>query len=458
MFINKILSFRNSWNTLNDNHKSELDDILQVLPEYLKICEESKDSANRFQIFRETWDNKFEEKNWDVGDRIIRLENGQKMAMRNIGPIKNEVSVKTSMFGMDILNRWLFQHTIIAYKYGLVKVPILLCPVENLSKQMESRFTFRASFEQTYRQLQPLIPLSHAYPFLILGYSNEKSKQEILELDSDSLVNTNDVLVDRCIEFPAEYHQAGLNILSFFGTYISEQYPNENAKVKIEQDGKLVRLIIESDSGRREVIEKALNEYELFVTGKKKPEEITQNQVLILEMRNELRMAKFRIESQQDIISIQNRNIDQLDNNVNRLMSLIGDSLNNKASVNIDFKPTINLSNSSVITLELSGILIGLDELRQMVPESSTEFLQLSDLKNAVVALEKEKDPDVVKNSSAMTKLYHLIDSISDKGTKLSKILKATETGWDTFRSLAGKYNSIAEWCGLPQVPKIFTK
>ena len=54
------------------------------------------------------------------------------------------------------------------------------------------------------------------------------------------------------------------------------------------------------------VIEKALHEYELIITGEVPPEKFTQNDKLVLELRNELRIAKFRLESQQDLIGMQN--------------------------------------------------------------------------------------------------------------------------------------------------------
>lgn len=460
MFISKIISYKNSWDLLNKNHQNEIDDILCALSELIKGYSKFKKGNNgvsKFTWFRESWTNSLNERGWESLDRTVKLDSGQRVSLRNIGCVKNAVSAVAPL-GMDVLNRWLFQQTIIAHKHDVSKIPILLLPTDNFLRRLEERVFMRTSFEDCHRQLEPLVPLSHAYPFLILGYSDQQENQEIFELLSDVLVSNGDIVIDRCIEFPPEYHQAGLNILSFFGTYISEQYPNENAKVKIEQDGKLVRLIIESSTGEREIIEKALNEYELFVTGKKTPEEISSNQILVLEMRNELRMARFRIESQQDIILVQKGNIDKLNDNVNSLMGLISDGLRNKASVTIDFKPVITLNNSTSISLDVSSILSGISEFKQMVPSASSEFLQLKDLEGALRAIEKEENVEVVKTSPAINKLKKLIDNIADESTTLHKVIKAAESGWDTFQNLAGKYNSIAEWCGLPQVPKVFTK
>jgi hypothetical protein len=362
------------------------------------------------------------------------------------------VSASISLSQMDFLNRWLFQQTTIANKYEIAKVPILLVPTEEFSKTLDERLFLRSTFEYCQKQIEPLTPLSHAYPFLVLGYSNQLNKEtEVFELATDLLVGDSEVVIDRCIEFPPEFHQAGLNILNFFGTYIREQYPNENAKVKIEQNGKVVRLIIETSNGKKEIIEKALTEYQLVVTGQKKPEEITQNQNLILELNTELRIAKVRIETQQDIMLVQKGQI-------NKLLEIVGYGLMNKPPISIDFKPNILLTNSTIINQNVTGLLSSISELKQMIPSISPQYFQLNDLEGSLTAIEKEEHPEVVKNSPGMQKLKNLIESISSGNSELSKALKVAENGWDTFKNLAGKYNKVAEWCGLPQVPTIFTK
>ena len=68
------------------------------------------------------------------------------------------------------------------------------------------------------------------------------------------------------------------------------------------------------------------------------------------------------------------------------------------------------------------------------------------------------KNKNSIFNGAAWKKLKKIIDSISEGNTELGKVIKTAENGWDTFKNLAGKYNKIAEWCGLPQVPSIFTK
>jgi hypothetical protein len=452
MIINKVISYKNAWKNLNEDNQAELEDIIEAIPEFIDDYIASRNSDNRL-MYKEIWEQKLISRGWQVIERVFFSETGQRISIGNIGPIKNNVCVSVAFGHLEFLNRWLFQQSTLAVKYQIARIPILILPTEEYARRIDERFIGRQSLEMALRQIEPLAPLSHSYPFLILGYSGQPTLlgTEIIELPSDPLIIENDIVIDRCIEFPSEFYQAGLNILNYFGTYLREQYPDEDAKVKIEQNGQIVRLIIETNDGEKEVIEKALEEYQLIVTGQKKPEDITKNQKLILELNSELRIAKYRIETQQDIIQVQRGQIDNL-------FVMIGNGLTNRTPINIDFKPIITLSTQTIINQDISDALYDISELKQLIPSASNEFIELEDLEGSLATIEKEEKAEVVKNSSAMKKLKKIITSISEGNTELSKALKTAENGIDTLRSLAGKYNKIAEWCGLPQVPSIFTK
>jgi hypothetical protein len=452
MIISKVLSYKGAWDKLQADHSAELEDIINSLPEYIEEYNENRKNESSFISSREFWDRIMFKKDWQISERTFFSEIGQRINIGSIGPVKNGVSATISFGHIDLLNRWLFQQTTLAGKYNIARIPIMLVPTQDFTRSQDDRIHSRLSFEMYQRQIQPLAPLSHAYPFLILGYTNQETlfETEVFELESDPLINEN-IVIDRCIEFPPEYHQAGLNILSFFGRYINEQYPDEKAKVKIEQNGQKVKLIIETEDGKKDVVEKALHEYQLVVTGEKKPEEITQNQGLILEMRNELRIAQFRIESQQDIIQVQRGQMEQL-------ISIVGSGLSNKQPIAIDFKPNITVTSTVTINQDICYALGSLNELKELIPSSSPTYLALQDLEGSLEVIEKETDQEIVKKSSAMSKFKRFLDNASDGNNDLKKIIETSEAGVEIFRDLAGKYNKIAQWCGLPQVPSLFTK
>lgn len=252
--------------------------------------------------------------------------------------------------------------------------------------------------------------------------------------------------IERCIEFPPEYHLAGLGILNYFGSYLREKYPEENATVKIEQNGMNVRMIIKSKDGKLQTIEKALHEYELIVTGEEPPEAFSDNNKLIFELRNELRLAQFRLESQQDLIGMQNNRID-------KLLNIVGDGLSRNNHIAIDFKPEISLSNTLNINKDIASALGNINELLELLPSNHSSCAIINELEDALVNLEADNDPESVRRSPAMSKFRRLIDNVVDSGSELNAIIKKAESGWEVFSELSEKYNKIAEWCGLPVVP-----
>lgn len=329
----------------------------------------------------------------------------------------------------------------------------MLIPVHSFSRELGNHWIRRESFEMNLEQLEMLAPLSHQYPFLVIGYSNQASitAPEIIELESDLYVEEDSSVIDRCIEFPPEYHQAGLDILNYFGTYLREQYPEENASVRIEQQGLKVRLVIETADGKSETIEKALHEYELIITGAEPPERFANSDKLILELRNELRIAKFRLESQQDFIGMQNGRIDQL-------LNIVGNGLSQKHEVMIDFKPTITLSNTITINQDVAAALSNVNELMEELPESNDAYFALKELEGSLASIETDNDQESVRRSPAMSKFKRLIDKAAETGSDLNSAIKKAERGWEIFSDLAGKYNKLAEWCGLPVVPSALIK
>lgn len=456
MVISKILSYKNAWDQLIQNNQSELDDILLTIPCFIQRFLKIQKQKRRI-LLRDIWSQELVKQGWNIPEEItFHSDSRQRINFRTIGPLKNNISATLDIGYPHFLNRWLFQQATMACKYDIIKIPVMIVPATDFNIKMGA-ITFgtnkdKSTFEFCKSQLEPLTPMSHKYPFLILGFAPEHDlfNSQVFELESDPLVLEAKIIVDRCIEFPPEYYHAGVNILSFFSTYISEQYPNEKAKVRIEQKDNVVRLIIETEDGKTEIIEKALEEYQLIVSGKITPESVTNSDKLVLELKNELRIAKYRVESQHDIIQLQDSRID-------KLMEIVGNGLVAKQTLSVDFHPNISTTTNVSINQNISLAIGNLTELKDIIPKEDVAHLTIIDLEGSLEAIEKEQNPEVVKKSSAMSKFKRFIDNISDDKSNLSKTIKAAETGWDIIKDLAGKYNSIAQWCGLPQVPTIFT-
>jgi HSP20 family molecular chaperone IbpA len=96
--------------------------------------------------------------------------------------------------------------------------------------------------------------------------------EEILDKSEEEGENNDVSKVERSIEFPPEYWEAGTSILSYFSRILGVKYPSQKIKVRIEQEGLMLRMIIDTPTGEKEKIEKTLEEYGLVVTGKILPE------------------------------------------------------------------------------------------------------------------------------------------------------------------------------------------
>jgi len=146
-----------------------------------------------------------------------------------------------------------------------------------------------------------------------------------------ALRNKNVSRVERSIEFPPEYWEAGTSILSYFSRILSVKYPSQKIKVRIEQEGLNLRMIIETPTGEKEKIEKTLEEYGLVVTGKIQPESFLSDPFEVMALKNKLEIANLELRQTRLLLdsTIDNsqKRIESLEVNVNKLYSIIENGL-----------------------------------------------------------------------------------------------------------------------------------
>ncbi|GBC62947.1 hypothetical protein DENIS_3931 [Desulfonema ishimotonii] len=153
----------------------------------------------------------------------------------------------------------------------------------------------------------------------------------------------NPDLISRFIEFPPEYHKAGTDILSYFGEILRKKYPDSNAKVRIEQDGLKVKMVIDPGDGNKEVIEEALNKYKLVLTGKMTPEEFTDDKLLVMDLKNQLTFASAQIENQRRMLDFQSAEHKKKDFHIETLLTIISRGLNTTPVNHVTVSPVIEV-------------------------------------------------------------------------------------------------------------------
>lgn len=416
---------------------------------------EDKDEVTSWKMKR-LWEEVIFEEGWEESRSYIESEAGRRFSTRMLGFLNGKISCSMSTH-REHLTRWLYSVTPMAYRNGLVDIPIMIIPTKNAYEVFfQNKFAMREEFERVVSELHELSPLSHSHPFALVGIAAEEEAINYQTLASEKGINSEKVILDKSIEFPPEFRQAGLGILNYFGEIVREKYPDTNAKIRIEQDGTKVRMVIEADDGSREVIEKALEEYELVVTGKIPPEEIFENKAKLLELKNELRIAEARIESQRDIIEYQKEDIKDL-------KQLFKASLlsNSSSGVNLTVSPNINISSSYSTSLSVvCGLNEALDDIQFLLESRSSDpemSFRLNDLYEAVDNVDQNASAEVVRSSAGLNKLYKFLTESNEVGAKANEFIGNISNGVDVVKSLAKKYNSVAEWCGAPQIPNIFT-
>lgn len=456
MYIQQVVSYLGAWKQIGRDHQTEISEILLATANYFsgKVVLDDRDDRVLGSSTRRLWDKALYDLKWTLNDQTYYSPAGKRVHLGSLGPSKNGISVQLNFGNPSWFHRWLFSQGALAVRYAQVRIPVLVAPMREFERRdaKQPRLGSLASFEYLRDQLETLAPLSSNFPFLILGITDTRTLLDIsvTELASDPNITTERVVVDRCIEFPPEYHQAGLGILNYFGTFLRENYPGRDAKVRIEQSGLSVRMIIETTDSNVEVIEKALKDYELVMSGKAKPETITTNEKAFLDLRNELRIAQFRVESQQDIIDVQNRRID-------KLLDAFGTSFQAAHSRPIAIQVNPSFHNSSTVTIntEVTAALSGVYELLESLPPSEEAHTVLNDLTGSLEAIEGENNPEKLKASPGVTKLGRFLRRFSEGNEALTKAIGNVEKGQQVVGDLARTYNKIASLCGLPNIPLI---
>ncbi len=449
-----------AWEKICHNKTAELESLQLAIENYVNgnvtLVEERKFPSSN----REIWEKALFDQGWDLSEKSIFSNTGRKVSVRFAGPTSNGLAAQIGFNNPEFLNRWLYNYANMAVRHGVCEVAILVVPMEDSMPENDRNrhMIRRTSFEHYLEQLEMLSPLSLGIPFVIIGYSKHPQLLEtaVHEIESEHVPNhePKNVVINKSIEFPPEYHQAGVGILNFFSSYLSQNYPDQDATVKIEQRGMNVRMIVESEDGNSEVIEKALHEYEQIMTGKESASKFTNNDKLVLDLRSELRVAKARIESQQDIMLLQNQKLQTSEARVDSLLSMVGLGLQRESvPINVQVNPCIQNHIAITVNSDVSESLGCLSELQELLSKDDDVALPISDLTSALERIEAEQDTDVVRKSSAMAKFSRFVDSLLDENSSIRKAVDATQQGYEVAVDLVKKYNKVASWCGLPTVP-----
>ncbi|MDM8552420.1 pentapeptide repeat-containing protein [Desulfobacterales bacterium HSG2] len=222
-------------------------------------------------------------------------------------------------------------------------------------------------------------------------------------------------MIERFIEFPPEYHHAGISILNHFGKVLKTKYPDTKAKIRIEQDDLKVKMtIVPVDGGDREIIEETLNEYGLVITGQMSPEEFTNDRPLIIELKSELRIAQARIETHKELLQDKSAQVD-------KLLSLVGKGIQSQPDITVS--PTINVKQREErqTTAETIQGFVQAEKIDTHNQQHITGGRMGDDIKiKAGGDVAFAKDEAIAMINKKITEAAKITDSLEDKFNELS--------------------------------------
>jgi transcriptional regulator with XRE-family HTH domain len=288
--------------------------------------------------------------------------------------------------------------------------------------------------------------------------------EEIIDKPKEEEENKDVLRVERSIEFPPEYWEAGTSILSYFSHVLSVKYPSQKIKVRIEQEGLKVRMIIETPTGERERIEKALEEYGLVVTGKIQPERFFSDPFEAMALKNKLEIADLELRQTRKLLDFIRDNsqqrIESLEVHVNKLHSIIEKGLQSGDHVfgviikmAEQDKSKYNLSNAKFGGgfageggFQVGGNLIDLSSARNLSDAAQQIQELLQQLEGQGVSIEDAKQ----QAASELAKQVKANPTIRENLVKWGQSLADTAGKTTVSEAVKGVIKLAAQMSGIP--------
>lgn len=443
MIINKIISFQDGWKVLSENKTSQLEDIINSLhlisptkieekilrrikkDEYIKLNEPKKSRHLRSvpNVITSEWNDFMSKNGWPRKTIKANLFSKNDLFYKHF---QKRTSLKLLIINNGMLANWVYIETQKSYEANLCDLSIIIVPMDSYREVHFSGRTGLNSFELLKAQIDDLSPITTDAPFVIIGFSDTESEIEIFDSISN---NTNNQInsIDKCIEFSPEQYQAGMGILSYFGEVIKTKHPDIQAKVKIEQNGSLVRLHIETEDGTKEIIEKTLENYTRVIANQEPIETLFDNKLHIMALQNKLEIASMEVRQTRDMLALEREvssaRILSVEEEVLHLRSHIGNQMS-IASQNSNIIETQAVTSNKIIT-ELMGSSKML--LKDLIADKSMS----SEVLEALDIIDKKLESNITPSDESEIKAaIEIINKNSpDIIDKLSTALKNTAYG-----------------------------
>jgi hypothetical protein len=437
MHIAKVISYAGGWNLLNSK-VSAMADIAEALAEINKTelakvmrerqieWERARDpDDSRFIVGAATmtrhWDDVLKKRQWQDLRVTPNTPGGLRIYIRNF---KQGVSSKLiCQDRMLTFANWVLIEAPRIISSGACDVAVIVVPMKEIEDHY--RITPHPSpvftFEKSLTQFKDFLPLTQKQPMVVIGFSENPENIEIF----DFFPNESESIIERVLEFPNEHYQAGVAILSYFGEILKQKYPDIEAKVRIEQDGNIVRMTVDTTNGDREVIEKTLQDYALVVTNNSPPESLLSDALQIHALNNKLSLAELEIKQTRDLLRISEGHYAS---KVDALTEEVG-FLRGQMSQQMQFLGMSQQLLANQSQKEERLLIAHIESSRRTIDELVTDAWNSAELKNALMAIKLSLESSKVDETEIKQALTVIRDISPSTFGDLSELLKNTVYG-----------------------------
>lgn len=223
---------------------------------------------------------------------------------------------------------------LLAINYRYLTVQEIQEKIDDLEERMLVENCLYSLYEQSLIERNTS---GFALHYIIQEYAKQKLESRIvqsknLRKNPESLESKDSIV--RSIEFSPELREAGTSILMYFNHILRLKYPDVKVKVRIEQDGFILRMVISTPTGHKESIESTLQEYGMVVVGKLSAELFLNDPLEVMALKNKLEIANLELRQTRDLLNLTQNNsqkrIESLEVQVSKLHRLIEMSFQNK--------------------------------------------------------------------------------------------------------------------------------
>jgi hypothetical protein len=216
---------------------------------------------------------------------------------------------------------------------------------------------------------------------------------EIFEqrLHSDfELLGRKVTVIDKCISFGNDDYLEGLMLISEFNQFLMSKYPSEDISIKIQQEDKIIRLIVETDGVSKVECERILDEFEKQMLHRLHDKQSHSNKDVIINLTNTNTVSN---------------------------------------DISFGFKETLTKTN---------GLINQLIEEVESEPDLQKKLAKIVKSSNSV------SKPEDVPSSSFLSRLSEVLDQAKSQGTTLNSIMSRSKECADLVKKIAEHAQSFS--------------